>query len=65
VPVVTWGVLGGVVTVLGTFLLRQRLDHWPLVCGLVAGPLVGFGVFWFKVSRKRKASAALSFDPVR
>lgn len=60
-----WGVLGGAIALLGTFLLRARLDSWPLLVGGLVLPLLVVGHLGWRLRRKWSRSRALSFEPSR
>jgi len=62
-PSLGWGVLAGGLGLIGLFLMRQEMDHWPLVAGAVSFLAVTVGVFGVQVARKRTRSAQIPIRP--
>lgn len=65
VGALAWGALGGAIALLGTFLLRQRLDGWPLVAGAGVFLLLAGAILAQRIARKRQRGATLVFEPPR
>jgi hypothetical protein len=62
-PSLGWGVLAGVLGLIGLFLMRQEMDHWPLLAGGACFTVVTAAVFGIQVARKRAHSAAIPIQP--
>lgn len=63
IGVIAWGLLGGLLGCVGTFLLRQEMDTLPLLVGAGLSLVVAVGVGARRVVRKRTHAATLRFEP--
>ncbi|MEM9072168.1 MAG: hypothetical protein AAGE52_26920 [Myxococcota bacterium] len=61
IGVLSWGALGALLALLGTFLLRQEMDGFPLLVGAIMWPVVSGAILLARVERKRARAATLRF----
>lgn len=62
-PSLGWGLLAGVLGLIGLFLMRQEMDHWPLMAGAAAFVAVTLGVLGVQLTRKRTRSGSVPIRP--